>query len=88
MRRGTSPGNEPATPDGFDPKVHAAVTDLHTYVLLLDAELDGLGERIEKLARDCPGSDERTELDKLRTELAEELEALRATAAALHGYRG
>ena len=46
------------------PHLHDALTDLHAYVLVLDADRPRLGER-------------------QRAELAEELDALRATIAAL-----
>ena len=75
-----------AAPEGFDPRVHAAVTDMYAYVLLLDAERKRVGERLQEADEVSapPSSDQRGQLSDLRAELAEELDALRIAVAALH----
>jgi hypothetical protein len=66
---------------GLDPRMHDALTDLHTYVLALDAEHQRLGDRVAELTKLV--SQEGAVLDHRRGEIAEELEALRATILAL-----
>ena len=61
--------------------MHDALTDLHTYVLALDAERQRLGDRVTELAKLV--SQEGAVLDRRRAEIAEELDALRATLVAL-----
>jgi hypothetical protein len=80
-------GREAITaPEGFDPDVHAAVTDMYTYVLLLEAEGRRVDNRLQE-AMTTPGSShERAQLVKLRAELAAELDALRKAATALHQH--
>ena len=68
-------------PAGVDPRMHAALTDLHTYVLALDAERQRLGERVTELTKLV--SREGAVLDRRRGEIGEELDALRATLIAL-----
>ena len=68
-------------PAGVDPRMHAALTDLHTYVLALDAERQRLGDRITELTKLV--SQEGAVLDRRRGEITEELDALRATLIAL-----
>jgi ABC-type transporter Mla subunit MlaD len=68
-------------PAGVDPHMHDALTDLHTYVLALDAERQRLGDRITELANLV--SQEGAVLDRRRSEITEELDALRATLRAL-----
>lgn len=63
--------------------MHHALTDLHAYVLVLDAEWRRLGERAEQLEQSDAVATERAELERRRTEITEELDALRATIAAL-----
>jgi hypothetical protein len=66
-----------------DPGMHQALTDLHTYVLVLDAEWQRLGESVER--RDDFGAEslKSVEVARRRAEMTEELQALRATTAAL-----
>ena len=68
-------------PVGLDPGMHDALTDLHTYVLALDAERQSLGVRVTELTKMV--SQEGAVLHRRRAEIAEELEALRATLIAL-----
>jgi coenzyme F420-reducing hydrogenase gamma subunit len=68
-------------PSGLNPRMHDALTDLHTYVLALDAERQRLGDRVTELAKLV--SQEGAVLDHRRTEIAEELDALRETLVAL-----
>ncbi len=69
------------TAAGLNPRMHDALTDLHTYVLALDAERQRLGDRVSELAKLV--SEEGAVLDRRRSEIAEELDALRATLIAL-----
>jgi hypothetical protein len=69
------------TPAGVDPRMHDALTDLHTYVLALDAERQRLGDRVTELTK--LASQEGAVLHRRRGEIAEELDALRATLIAL-----
>jgi hypothetical protein len=66
---------------GIDPCMHDALTDLHTYVLALDAERQRLGDRVTELTKLV--SQEGAVLDRRRGEIAEELDALRETLIAL-----
>jgi hypothetical protein len=68
-------------PAGVDPHMHDALTDLHTYVLALDAERQRLGDRVTELANLV--SQEGAVLHRRRGEITEELDALRATLNAL-----
>jgi hypothetical protein len=68
-------------PAGIDPRMHDALTDLHTYVLALDAERQRLGERVTELTKLV--SQEGAVLDRRRGEIAEELDAVQATLLAL-----
>ena len=78
-------GHEPqSAPEGLDPGVHTAVTDMCTYVLLLDAERRRLGERLQEEAAASPPPGERAQLRRVRAEMAEEVDALRLAVAALH----
>ena len=65
----------------LNPRLHDALADLYAYVLFFDAERQRLGEPTGELARF--GSGDRFEVERRRTELTEELEALRTTIAAL-----
>jgi hypothetical protein len=69
------------TPAGLDPRMHNALTDLHTYVLALDAERQRLGDRVMELTKLV--SQEGAVLVRRRSEIAEEVDALRATLIAL-----
>jgi hypothetical protein len=71
-----------SAPAGLDPGVHSAVTDMCTYVLLLDAERCRLGERLYE-GEKAPPPAQRAELMQLRADMAEELDALRLAVAAL-----
>ena len=64
--------------------MHDALTDLHTYVLALDAERQRLGDRVTQLANLV--SQEGAVLNRRRGEITEELDALRATLNALRAY--
>ena len=68
-------------PAGLDRRMHDALTDLHTYVLALDAERQRLSDRVTELTKLV--SQEGAVLDRRRGEITEELEALRATILAL-----
>jgi hypothetical protein len=68
-------------PEDLDPRMHDALTDLHTYVLALDAERRRLGDRVMELTKVV--SQEGAVLTRQRVEIAEELDALRATLVAL-----
>jgi hypothetical protein len=83
MGQDTPPRDGQAAPDGYDPRVHTAVTDLYAYVLLLDAECRRVGERLSATAPEHLTSGESIELAELRVEMAEELDALRTAIAAL-----
>ena len=78
---GDSAADAQRMPAGVNPRMHAALTDLHTYVLALDAERQRLGDRVTELTKLV--SQEGAVLDHRRGEIAEELDALRATLAAL-----
>jgi hypothetical protein len=83
MARANSRADRTSGPGEFDPRIHTALTDLHAYVLLLDAEWRQLGERIEELARADSRSTESFELAARRAAMAEELEALREAVTTL-----
>jgi hypothetical protein len=80
----TSGHEAQSAPEGLDPGVHAAVTDICAYVLLLDAERRRLGERLLEETTPSPSHGERAQLRRLRAEMAEEVDALRLAVAALH----
>ena len=63
--------------------MHMALTDLHAFALVLDAERQRLGKRIDVLAKSGGPSPERSVLERQRIEIGEELEALRAAIAKL-----
>jgi hypothetical protein len=67
-------------PPKVDPRMHSALTDLHAYVLALDAEREGLGDGGHLLGG--PGCREDAEKALLRLELAEELCAVRTVLSA------
>ncbi len=69
--------------EGGDSRIWDAVTDLSTYVLVLDAESRQLGERLAALAGDDAASPERTQLERRHQEIDEKLEALRGAIAML-----
>ena len=83
MERAASGREQRAAPEGIDPRVHAAVTDMYTYVLLLDAERRRVGERLQEAGTVPPPPDQHAQLTELRVELTEELDALREAAATL-----
>jgi hypothetical protein len=66
--------------------MHDALTDLYAYALLLDAERQQLGERIEGLARSNSTSTERFALAQSRVDIGEEVAALRETIEALRAH--
>jgi hypothetical protein len=68
---------------GLAPRMHDALTDLHAYVLVLDAEWQRLGDRVDELAQSDVPSPDRVDLERRRAEITEELDALRSTIAAL-----
>lgn len=67
---------------GLDARMHEAVTDLYAYALVLDAEWRRLGQPWQEPS--AAGTDaEQQDLDRRRSEIGEELEALRLTILAL-----
>ena len=83
MGRAASGREQRAAPEGFDPRVHAAVTDMYTYMLLLDAERGRVGERLQEAGSPPPAPEQHAQLTELRAELTEEVDALREAAANL-----
>jgi hypothetical protein len=83
MVRAASGREQRAAPDGIDPRVHAAVTDMYAYVLLLDAERRRVGERLQEAGTVPPPPDQHAQLTELRVELTEEVDALREAAVTL-----
>jgi hypothetical protein len=67
----------------LDPRMHEALTDLHAYVLVLDAEWQRLGKYVEEPGLSGVVSPQSVQILRRRAEMTEELHALRATAAAL-----
>ena len=67
-----------------DPYMHCALTDLHAYVLALDAERHRLGDGGLLLTQLVSRED--AELVLLRVELTEELGAVRTMLATLRGF--
>ena len=63
--------------------MHDALTDLHAYVLALDADRQRIRDQLMKLGESTADRDRRAELDLRRTELDEEVNALQATVLAL-----
>jgi hypothetical protein len=63
--------------------MHVALTDLYAFALVLDAERQRLGERVDVLVRSGSISPERSVLEEQRIEIGEELEALRAAISKL-----
>ncbi len=86
VRRAVSQRERQPSPVGLDPPLHDALTDLCTYVLLLDAEWERLGQRIEEVSRVSGNSQEGSELAEFRVRMAEELEALRTAVTALREH--
>jgi hypothetical protein len=68
---------------GPAPHVNEALTDMHTYTLLLEGDWERLGRQLEGLAAAGGSSDEFSQLVARRGEIEEELEALRMTTAEL-----
>jgi len=68
--------------------MHDALTDLHAYALILDADWQRLGEPEPKAAGSGGASVESADLAQRRAEMTEELQALRATTAALRDVAG
>jgi hypothetical protein len=83
MARATRQPDDHASPEGLDWRLHDALTDMHAYALLLEGQWKNLGTEIDALAGADGSSAERVGLLARRTEIAEELEALRETASAL-----
>ena len=65
----------------IDPRMHTALTDLHAYALVLDAEWRRMGDQAAGLR--SIDSSEVAEIEERRAQIAEELDVLRATIAAL-----
>lgn len=63
--------------------MHDALTDLHSYVLALDAERERVKNRLAETDDFSADVQARLALDSRRGEIDEELEALRATIVAL-----
>jgi hypothetical protein len=78
--RGDNPRRMSRRP-GVDPHMHCALTDLHAYVLALEAERDRLGDTGH--LRPTLVWREDAALALLRAELAEELTAVRMMLTAL-----
>ena len=72
--------------DGGDSRIWDAVTDLYTYVLVLDAEWRQLGEQLAALSGDGAALPERSTLERRHREIEEELEALRGAIAMLRAH--
>jgi hypothetical protein len=68
--------------------MHDALTDLHAYALILEADWQRLGELERRLARSGAAPVESVELAQRRAEMTEELQALRDTTAALRDVAG
>jgi hypothetical protein len=73
----------PGFSGGPEPRVNDALTDMHTYTLLLEGDWERLGRQLEGLAVDGGSSEDFSQLVSRRAEIGEELEALRTTTAAL-----
>lgn len=84
MGLGAPVDDQRSAPEGFDPRVHAAVTDMYAYMLLLDAERKGVGERPQEGDTVSAPPPQGAQVSDLRAELAEEVDALRVAVAALH----
>jgi hypothetical protein len=81
----SAPGNDPLVP-GLDPRIHDALSDLHAYVLVLDADWRRVAARLELSRGTDATAPERAQLQRRHDELAEELDALRGTIAKLRAY--
>jgi hypothetical protein len=68
--------------------MHDALTDLHAYALILEADWQRLGELERRLAQSGDAPVDSAELAQRRAEMTEELQALRATTAALRDVAG
>jgi hypothetical protein len=75
--------SHPGFSGGPEPRVNEALTDMHTYTLLLEGDWERAGRQLEGLAVDGGSSEEFSQLVARRAEIEEELEALRTTTAAL-----
>ncbi|MGO9974790.1 MAG: hypothetical protein ACLP01_18690 [Solirubrobacteraceae bacterium] len=71
---------------GLDGRIHDVLSELHAYVLVLDAERHRLVARLEVLRDSGAAPPERVELERRHCELTEELDALRATIDKLREY--
>ena len=69
--------------DGGQARVRDALTELHTYALVLDAELQKTESRIVELDRNREQTRELPELHRRRTELTEQLDLLHRTISEL-----
>jgi len=75
--------DEPASTEAFSPRADDALTDLHSYALLLDAECHRMGDRLTELVETEASPADLSRLVRQRADLAEELEALRGATADL-----
>lgn len=64
-----------------DPHMHEALTDLHAYVLALDAERERMGNGVNPLSKFV--FHDGVELARLRAEIADELSAVRTMLTTL-----
>ncbi len=72
--------------DGVGSRIWDALTDLYTYVLVLDAEWRQLGQHLAALASNGSASPERPKLERRHHEITEELDALRGAIAMLRAH--
>lgn len=63
--------------------MHEAITDLHTFVLVLDADRRRLTKRLDELRDSAADRPARAGLEVMRAETVEAIDALRATIAGL-----
>jgi hypothetical protein len=68
--------------------MHDALTDLHAYALMLEADWQRLGEPEPQPAPSGAAPVEPVELAQRRADMTEELQALRDTTAALREAAG
>jgi hypothetical protein len=67
----------------IDPHLHEALTDLHLYVLVVDAERQRIAQRLESLGGSSSDDGTRAELERQHAAIVEELDALRSMLIAL-----
>jgi hypothetical protein len=80
-RRG--PGSETVCPDQ---RVYDALTDLSAYALTMDIECHRVEDQLANLAQDGSPAGEVQALLRLRSDLAEELNAFRGAIEAFHQF--